>query len=252
MAGTEPMEVEICAFSLESARVAQRGGADRVELCGGAAEGGTTPSFGLLQAARQGLSVALYAMIRPRGGDFLYSDDELEVMRRDIQMARDLGADGLVFGLLNPDGTVDESRTRQLVELAFPLPVTFHRAFDMTRDPAEALEAVVRTGAKRILTSGQRASAEAGIPLLEALVRQANGRIDIVAGAGVTPLNAARLAATGVSALHLTAKTTAPGPMTFRQPAVSMASAALDEYERLSTDLAVVRQVVAIARQATP
>ena len=237
------MQVEVCAFSLDSCRIAQDSGADRIELCGGAPEGGTTPSYGLIQAARELLVIELYVMIRPRGGDFLYTDLEFEVMQRDVRSARACEVDGLVFGLLRADGTVDEERTRELVELAHPLPVTFHRAFDMSRDPEEALEAVIRTGAKRILTSGQQASAEKGISLLEKLVEQAAGRIQIMAGAGVTPQNAARIAATGVQALHLTGKKVEPSPMTFRHPSLTMASVVPHEYERLGTDAALIRQL---------
>ncbi|MFC5412286.1 copper homeostasis protein CutC [Larkinella bovis] len=238
------MEIEICAFSLESCQIAQANGATRVELCGGAGEGGTTPSYGLIELARRELSIALYVMIRPRGGDFLYNTTELAVMRRDITNARLAGADGVVFGLLNADGTVDEDQTAELVALAHPLPVTFHRAFDLTRDPQEALEAVIRTGAKRILTSGQQPSAEIGIPLLKKLVEQADGRIEIMAGAGVTATNAAQLAATGVQALHLTGKQVMNSGMQYRNLDVPMASVALGEYEWLSTSPAVVRAVV--------
>jgi len=237
------MTLEVCAFSLESCRIAQQSGAHRVELCGGYPEGGTTPSHGLIQLARQALTVDLYVMIRPRGGDFLYSDDELAVMKQDILTAKALKADGLVFGLLRADGLVDEDRTRELVELAHPLPVTFHRAFDMSRDPLEALEAVIRTGARRILTSGQQPSVDQALPLLTELVTRAAGRIDIMAGAGVNRHNAARIAASGVDALHLTGKMLQESPMAYRQPTVSMASVALDEYERLGTDAAVIREV---------
>ncbi|GAB3323132.1 copper homeostasis protein CutC [Larkinella ripae] len=238
------MDVEICAFSLESCRIAQEHGATRIELCGGAAEGGTTPSYGLIELARQELKIALYVMIRPRGGDFLYNETELAVMRRDLEAAKQAGADGVVLGFLHPDGTVDEARTAEFVHLAHPLPVTFHRAFDVTRDPLEALEAVIRTGAKRILTSGQQASAETGLPLLKKLAEQAGDRIEIMAGAGVTAGNAARLASAGVHALHLTGKQVMDSGMQFRNPDVPMASVALSEFEWLSTSSAVVRAVV--------
>ncbi|WP_128545404.1 copper homeostasis protein CutC [Larkinella soli] len=238
------MTVEVCAFSLESCLIAQRTGAGRVELCGGVGEGGTTPSYGLITLARRHLRIQLYVMIRPRGGDFLYSDTERDVMRRDIELAKEAGVDGVVLGLLNPDGSVDETRTAELVRLAHPLPVTFHRAFDLTRDPREALEAVIRTGAKRILTSGQQPRAEAGLPLLAELVRQAAGRIEIMAGAGVTADNAARIAAAGVDAVHLTGKQITESAMRFRNPQVPMASAALGEYELMGTDAGMVQAVV--------
>ncbi|KAA9354041.1 copper homeostasis protein CutC [Larkinella humicola] len=238
------MNIEICAFSLESCLIAQANGATRIELCGGAGEGGTTPSYGLIELARQQVTIALYVMIRPRGGDFLYNDTELAVMRRDIEAAKQAGADGVVLGLLKADGTVDEEKTAELIQVAHPLAVTFHRAFDLTRDPEEALEAVIRTGAKRILTSGQQASAEAGIPLLRQLVQQADDRIEIMAGAGVTATNAAQLAATGVHALHLTGKKVMDSGMEYRNPNVPMASVAMSEYEWLSTSREVVRAVV--------
>ena len=241
------MHTEVCAYSLASCLTAQRAGADRIELCGGLAEGGTTPSAGLVQLVRQHLTIPFYVMIRPRGGDFLYSEAELAVMRADIQLAKTLGADGLVFGILQADGTVDESQTGELVELAYPLPVTFHRAFDMTRDPLEALEAVIRTGAVRILTSGQQPTAERALPLLRQLVNQATGRIEIMAGAGVNAQNAQILVEAGVQALHLSGSQKEDSLMTYRQPTVSMASSVPGEYEYIEAKeekiQAVVRQI---------
>ena len=238
------MTIEVCAYSLQSCLTAQVAGARRIELCGGLAEGGTTPSAGLIQLARQHLSVSLYVMIRPRGGDFLYTDAELSVMASDIATAKKMGADGIVLGVLRSDGTVDEDRTTQLVELAHPLPVTFHRAFDMTRNPLEALEAVIRTGAVRILTSGQQPTAEAGLPVLRQLVKQAAGRIEIMAGAGVNPTTAGVLIAAGVDALHLSGSVRHTSPMLYRQPAVSMASSVPGEYERIEADEETIRAVV--------
>lgn len=238
------MTIEICAFSLESCLTAQTSGAKRIELCGGAAEGGTTPSSGLIELARNRTQIDLYVMIRPRGGDFLYSDTEFEVMKQDIENAKKLGANGVVLGILNPDGTVDETRTSELIRLASPLAVTFHRAFDVTRDPFEALEAIIRTGAERILTSGQQPSADKGVNLLAALVKQAAGRIEIMAGAGVSAGNAAQLAAAGVDALHLTGKAVRPSRMTYRQPNVTMASVAVNEYELVEASEDVIKKVM--------
>ncbi len=235
--------IEVCTYSLESCLAAQRAGAERIELCGGIAEGGTTPSAGLIQLARQYLTIPLFVMIRPRGGDFLYTDNEFILMQADINMARLLGADGVVLGILNADGTIDEARTQQLVEYAYPLPVTFHRAFDMTRDGTEALEAIIRTGAVRILTSGQQPTAEAGIPLLGELVKQAAGRIEIMAGAGVNAGNAASLWASGVDALHTSGSARHESHMQFRQPAVSMASATPGEYEQIEADEDKIRAI---------
>lgn len=241
------MIIEVCAYSLNSCLTAQKARAGRIELCGGLAEGGTTPSAGLIQLARQHLTIPLYVMIRPRGGDFLYSETELVVMKADIQMAKSLKADGLVLGILKPDGTVDEARTEKFVELAHPLPVTFHRAFDMTRDPLEALEAVIRTGAARILTSGQQSTAERGLSVLRQLAEQAAGRIEIMAGAGVQASNASQLIAAGVDALHLSGSQSENSGMVFRQPAVSMASAIPGEYEYLEASEDKIRAVVNLA-----
>lgn len=240
------MTIEVCAYSLQSCLTAQAAGAQRIELCGGQAEGGTTPSTGLIQLARQYLTIPLYGMIRPRGGDFLYADTERAVMETDIETAKKMGVDGVVLGLLRIDGTVDEERTRQLVALAHPLPVTFHRAFDMTRNPLEALEAVIRTGAVRILTSGQQPTAEAGLPVLRQLVRQAAGRIEIMAGAGVNSTNAGVLIEAGVDALHLSGSVRHDSPMVYRQPTLSMASTVAGEYERHEADEEKIRGVIEI------
>ena len=241
------MTAEICAYSLQSCLTAQAAGAHRIELCGGRPEGGTTPSAGLIQLARQHLSIPLYVMIRPRGGDFLYTDAERAVMAADIEIAKKMGADGVALGLLQNDGTVDVDRTTNLVALAHPLPVTFHRAFDMSRDPLEALEAVIRTGAVRILTSGQQPTAEAGLPVLRQLVRQANRRIEIMAGAGVNGTNATLLIEAGVDAVHLSGSARQESPMVYRQPAVSMASVAPGEYERVEADEEILRAVVELS-----
>lgn len=238
------MTLEVCSFSLQSCLTAQEAGASRIELCGGLAEGGTTPSAGLIKLVEQQVTIPIYVMIRPRGGDFLYSETELEVMRADIKLAKSLGADGIVLGVLNADGTVDEVNTKELVELANPLPVTFHRAFDMTRDPSEALEAVIRTGAVRILTSGQRPTAEAGAELLKKLVEQAGKRIEIMAGAGVSATNAYMLVQTGVDALHMSGSQRTESLMEHRHPLVSMASNTPGEYERHEADAEKIRRVL--------
>jgi copper homeostasis protein len=241
------MTIEVCAYSLASCLTAQQAGAGRIELCGGLAEGGTTPSAGLIQLARQHLTIPFYVMIRPRGGDFLYSETELQVMKADIQMAKSLGADGIVLGVLQADGTVDEVQTRLLIDLAKPLPVTFHRAFDMTRDPLEALEAVIRTGAARILTSGQHQTAETGLSILRQLTSQASGRIEVMAGAGVNAQNATQLIETGLDALHLSGSSKEDSRMMYRQPAVSMASSVPTEYEYVEANEEKIRAVISVA-----
>ena len=239
------MQVEVCAFSVESCLNAQRAGATRIELCGGLYEGGTTPSYGLIKRAREVTTLQLYVMIRPRGGDFCYDDEEFLVMKQDIELAKELGADGVVFGLLLPTGEVDEVRTAELVALAKPLQVTFHRAFDVAKEPFEALEAVIRTGAVRILTSGQENSALDGAELLTQLVKKAAGRIDLMAGSGVNVMNAVRLAQTGVQALHLTGKAARKGQMIYQKEGVSMASVLpTDEYEIIYSDALKIRSVV--------
>jgi copper homeostasis protein len=239
--------LEICCFSLESCLTAQKAGAYRVELCGGMFEGGTTPSAGLIKLARQNLTIKLYVMIRPRGGDFCYSDTEFEVMKEDIQTAKELGADGVVFGLLSPDGSVDVPRTKELVDLAHPMKVTFHRAFDVCAEPFEALETIIELGCERILTSGQKNTVTEGIDLLKVLVEKADNRIEIMAGGGVTAKNAAQLLEAGVHALHMTGKGIVNSQMEYRKPDVSMASAVLtNEFEMYEANLDNCKAVVDI------
>ncbi len=237
------MQIEVCCYSLSDCQAAQQAGANRIELCGGLSDGGLTPSIGLVQLVHQQISLPVWVMVRPRGGDFVYDESEIAVMQADIEAMKKAGVDGLVLGCLNPDGTVDERLTRQLINWASPLPVTFHRAFDLTSDPFEALEAIIRTEAVRILTSGQQPTAEAGADLLRALVKQAAGRIEIMAGAGINTQNARLLAETGVDALHMSGQQTTPSPMQFRSPTVKMASAVQGEYERFGTSEERLRMV---------
>src|SRR5690606_37263420 len=176
---------------IESALRAQEAGADRIELCADPGAGGTTPSYGAIEVIRQNVSIDVYVMIRPRGGDFLYSSYEFHAMKRDLIQCQRLSVDGVVFGILNEDGTVDKKRCREIIQRARPLRLTFHRAFDRTPDPFQALEDCTELGFDRILTSGQKASAGEGAELIGKLVDQARGRISIMAGAGVNPENAA-------------------------------------------------------------
>jgi copper homeostasis protein len=237
--------LEICSFSLESCLTAQKAGAGRVELCGGMFEGGTTPSAGLIRLAHQNLSIQLYVMIRPRGGDFYYSDTEFEVMKSDILTAKNLGADGVVFGILNPDGSIDTIRTAALVNLAKPMKVTFHRAFDVTENPIQALEDIITCGCERILTSGQKNTAIEGIDLLKTLVEKSNNRIEIMAGSGVNTQNASQFLSIGIHALHMTGKGIQESKMTFRKSDVSMASMLLsNEYEIYEADFDKCKAVV--------
>ena len=240
------MLIEICAYSVDDCLAAQRAGADRIELCAGRTEGGITPSIGLIRQVRAAVTLPVNVMIRPRGGDFLYSPAELAVMEADIDAARDAGADGVVLGTLLPTGKVDRDTTRRLVARAHPLPVTFHRAFDLTDNAADALETLIDLGISTVLTSGQQAKAPDALPMLERLATQAAGRIVIMAGSGVNGGNAARLAQTGVSALHLSGSVAADSSMQFRRTDVPMASPAPGEYERTHSSETAIRAVVSL------
>ena len=239
------IEVEICTFSLESCLNAQLAGASRVELCSGMYDGGTTPSAAMIRMAREKLSIQLYVMIRPRGGDFLYSDLEFEVMKEDIRFAKECRADGVVLGILNADGSVDVQRTRELVELAAPLKVTFHRAIDMTRNMEEALEGIIEAGCYRVLTSGGRNTVSEGMEQIKALVEQAKGRVQIMAGSGVNAANANTLITLGVDAIHLSGKSSRDSEMEFRNPNVFMGGVSgLPEYEQYYSDVEKIKAVL--------
>jgi copper homeostasis protein len=215
-------QLEIAANALGSALAAQAGGADRVELCENLGEGGCTPSYGTLALVRERLRIGLHVLIRPRAGDFLYTPDELAVMRRDVELCARLGADGVVIGALDADGDVDLAACRALVAAAAGLEVTFHRAFDAARDPARALEDIIALGCARVLSSGAAASALAGADALSAHVAQAAGRIQIMAGAGITASNLVDVARrTGADALHASAKYTQRSAMRHRNPALA-------------------------------
>lgn len=214
--------LEIVAYSLASAKAAAAGGADRIELCENAAEGGTTPGLGTLEATLR-LGLPVHAMIRPRGGDFLYDHGEIAVMEREIGLAVAAGAQGLVLGALTPEAEVDVSLCRRLVERAEGRPVTFHRAFDWAADPFRSLEAVIRSGCRRLLTSGRASNALAGAPLIAELVRRAGGDLVVMAGAGVGETNAAEIVRlTGVRELHGSLGGIQPSRMRVRPPAVGL------------------------------
>jgi len=226
-----PILLEICVESVASAVAAQRGGASRIELCSDLLEGGVTPSAGLISSVRANISLDLHVLIRPRAGDFCYSEDELEVMRRDIQTAKDLGANGVVLGVLTPAGLIDVDRTRSLIDLARPLAVTFHRAFDMAADLFQALEDVCAAGADHILTSGGAPTCLEGADTIASLVQEA--RIPIIAAGGIRPNNVATiLQRSGVRHIHSGLNRSVPGPMTFRNPHVCMGRTSNREYER--------------------
>ena len=181
--------IEICLEDVQSVLAAQKGGADRVELCSDLFEGGLTPSLGTVLTAKRLSSIPINCMIRPRGGDFCYSDLEFEAMKEDINAFKKAGVNGIVFGILTPEGDVDLNRSRQIIELARPLSVTFHRAFDMTRDPYKALEDLIALGVDRVLTSGQEATVSEGLDLLADLVRIAGDRIIVMPGCGISERN---------------------------------------------------------------
>ena len=240
---------EICVDSVDAAVAAQEGGGDRVELCADLLEGGTTPSAGTVQLTLEALRIPVNVIIRPRGGDFCYSAAEFEVMRRDIKMAKSWGANGVVVGILKPDGTIDADRTRALVEAAHPLSVTFHRAFDVTRDPFEALETLIGLGINRVLTSGQEPSVLEGLDLIAALVEQARDRIVVMPGGGITERNIAKIVAgSGAREFHFAALGPAAGRMAYRNPRVFMGGELRPpEYTLSVTDPASVRAVIAAA-----
>jgi copper homeostasis protein len=243
------MIFEVCVDSVEGARAAQAAGAQRVELCANLVEGGTTPSLGMIQLTRRTVEIGVNVIIRPRGGDFDPSALEFEVMRQDILAAKQAGANGVVIGLLQPDGSIDVERTRALVELARPLSVTFHRAFDLCRDADEALEALCALGVDRILTSGQKNHALEGADCIARLVQRAGQRTIILAGGGIHADNVSTLIEkTGVKEIHFAAQRVVKSAMLFRNPNCFMGKAYQpDEYVRKETDEERVRKVILAA-----
>ena len=241
------MILEVCVDSLASALAAEHGGAERIELCSDLLEGGITPSPGLLAAIRERVDLKIYGMVRPRGGDFCYDENEFQVMRKEIEHLRTLGADGLVFGLLNEAGQVDVIRTKELIERARPLPVTFHRAIDMTPDPLASLEAVIATGADRILTSGGAKTAIEGLETLCAMQKIAQGRIKIIAASGVRPVNLRKLAKeTGISEFHASLRRKVPSRSIYRKPGLTMGALEDLEFVQYATSEADVRAMITI------
>ena len=237
---------EICANSAESCVAAQQGGAQRVELCAAIPEGGTTPSYGEISVARKLIDIRLHVIIRPRGGDFLYTAEEIDIMEEDIRMVRQAGADGVVFGCLTPDGELDWKAMERLMKVSEGLSVTFHRAFDYVKDPFRVMEELTGMGVDRILTSGQQPTAFQGADLLRRLVDQAAGRIIIMPGCGVNETNIAELAArTGASEFHFSARENKQSRMLLRNPALSMGgTVTIDEYQRPVTTPERVRNTI--------
>ncbi|MGN7989442.1 copper homeostasis protein CutC [Pedobacter sp. 22226] len=222
--------LEVCANSYASALAAQNGGAKRAEFCDNLAEGGTTPSYGQLALAKKNLHIEIWPIIRPRGGDFLYSDTEFELMKEDIKICNSLNCEGVVIGILKADGTIDKERCAELIELARPMDVAFHRAFDMSNDMDQALEDLIELGIKRVLTSGGASSALLGAEKLSQLVKKANGRITIMPGAGINENNIQQLIdQTGATEFHASAKEFIESKMKFRNNESKMGSID-DEY----------------------
>ncbi|RWQ00046.1 copper homeostasis protein CutC [Mesorhizobium sp.] len=241
--------IEICVEGIDGLLAAQAAGADRVELCASLVEGGVTPSFGMVRAALELARIPFHVIVRPRG-DFLYSDAEYRSMLADVRTLRELGVAGVVVGCLNADGTIDEKRMSELVQAAGHLNVTCHRAFDMTRDPTDALEALIRSKVGRVLTSGQRDTALEGVALLADLVRQAGKRIIILGCGGLDPNNIAEVRErTGLTEMHFAALKDVPSAMRYRNPRVGMGGTDLDrEYRNTVTDAALVAATIAAAK----
>lgn len=229
---------EVCVEGVPGALAAEKGGAHRIELCAGLVEGGTTPSFGTVSKVLEAISIPTVVLIRPRGGDFLYSDEELEVLLRDVETVRKAGAFGIATGALTREGEVDVSAMEGVTAAAGPLSVTFHRAFDMTRDPFESLEVLIRTGVHRVLTSGQERSVPEGLDVIARLVESAKARISIMPGGGVREDNIREIISkTGAREIHFAALSSFESPMDYRNTRPLMGSDRVPgEYERIGTD----------------
>jgi copper homeostasis protein len=242
--------IEVCVEGIDGLVAAQSAGADRVELCASLLEGGLTPSLGVIRQALTVATIPFHVIVRPRGGDFLYSDLEYRTMLDDVRTCRELGVAGVVFGCLTADGHIDEARMRELTDAARPMKVTCHRAFDMTRDPLDAIEALVRCGMDRVLTSGQRDMAIEAVELLREIHAAARGRILVMACGGLDESNIAAVGErSGADELHFAALRTVTGGMSFRNPHVGMGGTALErEYQLTVTDLEAVRRTIAAAR----
>jgi copper homeostasis protein len=238
--------LEICVDNVESAIEAQNAGADRIELCNNLMEGGTTPGLGTISSAKSNITIGLHVIIRPRGGDFLYSGLDYDIMRRDIESCREYGVDGVVLGILLPDGTIDIDRTAKLTELAKPMSVTFHRAYDMCKDPFKGLEDVITTGADRLLTSGQKNRAEEGVELISQLIKQAGKRIIIMPGSGINLSNINHIAVkTGAKEFHLTGRKVIDSEMIYRKENIYMGgTSGIQEYSRKVSDPDMIRSII--------
>jgi len=235
------LPLEICVFNTETAIAAAAAGADRIELCENYANGGTTPSYGYLRTTREKVSIPIFPMIRPRGGDYFHRPEEIEIIRKDILLCKELGFEGVVIGLLNMDGSIDKENTARLVEAAYPLDVTFHRAFDRCKNPLEALETIIACGCTRILTSGQQPKAPDGKELIKTLVEQADDRIIIMPGSGINSSNVAMMRSfTGAKEFHTSARILKDSPSTFMNPAMP------EDFRQDFTDTAEIQRIKAL------
>ncbi|AYA40312.1 copper homeostasis protein CutC [Xenorhabdus nematophila] len=247
------IKLEICCYSINCAVIAQKAGADRIELSTSPSEGGGTPSFGTLQQALQQLSIPVHPIVRPRGGDFCYSNTDFEVMKNDVAHIRDMGFPGIVFGVLNEEGHIDRLRMRQLMSLSGNMEVTFHRAFDMCFNPHTALQQLTELGVKRILTSGQQQNAEIGLPLLKELIQASQGPI-IMPGAGIRVSNISKFLEWGMTEVHSSAGKLEPSSMKYRKAGVTMSSddRDVDEYSHYCIDGQLVesmKDVISLIQQ---
>ncbi|NCT94751.1 MAG: copper homeostasis protein CutC [Chitinophagaceae bacterium] len=239
-----PRLLEICVFNTATAMEAAAAGADRIELCENYANGGTTPSYGYLKTTREKVSIPIFPMIRPRGGDYYHRPEEIDIIQRDIALCKELGFEGVVFGLLNRDGSIDRENTARLVELAYPLDVTFHRAFDRCKDPLEALETIIACGCTRILTSGQHPKAPEGKVLIQQLVEQAGDRIIIMPGSGINSHNIADMMQfTGAKEFHGSARILRPSPSEYTNPLIP------EDFSQDFTDAVEIRKLKQLLSQ---
>jgi copper homeostasis protein len=246
------MTIEIVVYNLESALLAKQGGADRIELCDNPGEGGTTPSLGMIQRVREKVNLDLFVMIRPRGGDFLYCQDEFEIMKTDIMAAKRAGAEGVVFGILTSDGRIDTARCTELIQLSRPMQVTCHRAFDMTKDLSQAIEDCIGCGFDRILTSGGKLRAIDGIDTIANLNRQAQKRISIMPGSGVSEENVSELISkTGATEIHFSAVSFRESDMTWRNNNISgMGNAQNGEFVVRTVNPSKILNIRALAQKS--
>lgn len=248
------MVCEVVVYNLESAFKAQDGGADRIELCDNPADGGTTPSLGTIEVVRQNVTMDVFVMLRPRGGDFCYSSYEFHAMKRDVYAIQKLGVDGFVFGILNPDATLDKKRCKELIGKIRPLKAACHRAFDMTHDPMQTLEDCIEVGFERILTAGQHPTAREGVDLIRQLMERAGNRISIMPGSGVNEKTVSAIVArTGAQEIHFSATSHRDSLMTFQnQKIATMGEEGASEYQIRTVDPARVRAIRALAEDARP